>query len=298
MVERQVVRQELVRARMQRRFARHGRTGDFLAEELAGRLVQRLDVMRLAPSRVLDLGCGVGRDVAMLRVRWPQAVVCGVDFVWPLVRAAAEAGGKTGWRRWLPGRERGAVWCAGDAVRLPFAAGSFDLVWANGLLQWLDEPARALGEIRRVLAPGGVCLFATLGPDSLRELRALVPERVHSFLDMHDLGDAMVRAGLQAPVMEMEMLTLRYARAQDVWRDLRAGGAGNARADAQRGLGGRAALRAAEAGLQARAEADGRFAVSVEIVIGHAWRAEQEEVAHGASAEGPQVVQFFPRRGE
>ena len=278
-------------ARVHRRFARAGRGADFFSEELARRLMARLDVMRIAPARVLDLGCGAGRDVLALRARWQKAQVCGVDFALPALRQAS--GARRGWRRWLAARANAPQWCAADARRLPFRDNSFDLVWANGLLQWLADVPAALAEIGRVLAPDGLFLFATLGPDTLREVRALSPARVHAFWDMHDLGDAILAAGLHAPVMEMEMLTLRYARAADLWRDLRAGGAGNARVDAPQHLGHRGALQHLAQALEAGREEDGRFAVSAELVFGHAWGTQAGAAAAGAPG-APQVMRFFP----
>lgn len=277
-------------ARVQRRFARARRQPDFFSEELAQRLMQRLDVMRLAPARVLDLGCGVGRDVMTLRARWPQAQVCGADFALPPLRQAA-SGARRGWRRWWPQAAGVPLWCGARAEQLPFADACFDVVWANGLLHWLADVPAALAEIRRVLAPDGLFLFATLGPDTLREVRALAPARVHAFWDMHDLGDALLAAGLQAPVMEMEMLTLRYTCAADLWRDLRAGGAGNARADAPQHLGHRGALHDLARALEAGRGDDGRFAVRAELVFGHAWGGEGNAPRNAPGT--PQVMRFF-----
>jgi malonyl-CoA O-methyltransferase len=133
-------------------------------------------------------------------------------------------------------------------------------------LHWSADTLAALRELARVLAPGGLLMFSTLGPDTLKELRAAAgAERVHAFLDMHDLGDMLVAAGFSAPVMDMELLTLRYRDAAQLVDDLRSSGQANARADRRRGLSGKAwRARLLAAPSQA----------SWEVVYGHAWKGE------------------------
>src|SRR5690606_1104910 len=93
---------------------------------------------------------------------------------------------------------------------------------------------------------------------------------VNRFIDMHDLGDALVRAGLQAPVMDMEYLTLTYRDVRSLMRDLRTMGASNATAGRNRGLTGRRRLAAVEAWYEGL-RADGRLPATWEVVYGHAW---------------------------
>jgi malonyl-CoA O-methyltransferase len=159
--------------------------------------------------------------------------------------------------------------------RLPLAAGSVELAWSNMALHWAADPHAALAELARVLAPESLLMFSTLGPDTLKELRAAVGEaRVHRFADMHDLGDALVAAGFAAPVMDMEMLTLAYGAPGGVVDDLRASGQALARRDRARGLAPRA-LRAALAAAGASA--------SIEVIYGHAWKGVPRKTADGRS---------------
>jgi malonyl-CoA O-methyltransferase len=126
-------------------------------------------------------------------------------------------------------------------------------------------------------------MFSTLGPDTLRELRAAAgAARVHRFTDMHDIGDALVAAGFAAPVMDMEMLALRYADGRGLAADLRATGQTLARADRARGLAGKR--------LRAALESAGASA-SIEVIYGHAWKGARRTAADGRSivhfARGP-----------
>jgi malonyl-CoA O-methyltransferase len=185
-----------------------------------------------------------------------------------MLRRAQQAGGflsrVLGARRPLPV-------CA-DLERLPLASGSVGLVWSNMALHWLDEPLGALREFRRVLTDDGLVMLSTLGPDTLKELRAAAGERrVHRFMDMHDLGDRLVAAGFSAPVIDMEVITVTYPDAEVFLAELRATGQTGVRADRPRGLTGRRFLAQLQASLRAQALGD-RLPATFEVVYGHAWK--------------------------
>lgn len=230
-----------------------------LEGEVAARMLERLDYVKLAPRRVLDAGSGPPRP--SLQRRYPQAQHIALDFSLSMLPRAGVLGRLLG-RRPLP-------LCA-DLERLPLADGCVDLVWCNMALHWLGEPLAAFREFRRVLAAGGLLMFSTLGPDTLRELRHAVGEsRVHRFIDMHDLGDLLLAAGLAAPVMDMEMLTVAYADSGRLLADLQASGQTSARADRPRGLAGKAF------GRQLRERLGEAPQASYEVVYGHAWKASE-----------------------
>lgn len=245
--------------------------------EVGARMLERLDYVRLSPGTIVDAGSGPAPQAPGLGKRYPRARILAVDFSLQMLRQLPRPGW---WSRLRGARAPGAV-CAALA-RLPFAAGSVQLLWSNMALHWADDPRAALKEFQRVLAPEGLLMFSTLGPDTLKELRAAAGERrVHHFADMHDLGDWLVAAGFTAPVMDMETLTLAYRDAPALLADLRAGGQTNARADRARGLAGKR-LRAACASAGARA--------TYEIVYGHAWKGVPRKTADGRA-----IVQFERR---
>ena len=171
-------------------------------------------------------------------------------------------------------RKPGLV-CA-DAERLPVADARIDLIHSNLTLQWCNDLDRVFGEFRRVMRGGGLLMFTTFGPDTLKELRDCwerVDGRAHvnTFVDMHDVGDALVRAGFADPVMDMEVLTLTYRTPLDLMRDLKQIGATNALYAAPRGLTGPARLRAVERAYEVFRRSDGSFPATYEVVYGHAW---------------------------
>jgi malonyl-CoA O-methyltransferase len=260
-----------------------------LQREVGARLAQHLDPMRIEPRTVIDLGCGTGEAFTELRRRFPSARLVGLDLAPAMLQQARAR--TPAWKR-LFGAANTALACA-DAERLPLAAGSAQLAWSNLMLQWCD-PEAVFAEVARVLEPGGLLIFSTFGPDTLKELRAAFAavdsrEHVNTFVDMHDLGDALVRAGLAEPVMEMEILTLEYASVEAVARDLKAIGAANALPGRPRGLSGRGRWRRMVERYE-RERRSGALPATYEVVYGHAWK-----VAPKNRSDGRQVIDFRPR---
>ncbi len=260
-----------------------------LQQEVGTRLLAHLDPMRLDPARVIDLGCGTGRFVSGLRARYPKAETIGIDFAPAMLREARARG--SWWRRTFS--RRGPALACADAEALPLATGCAQLAFSNLLLQWC-RPEVVFAEAGRVLATGGLFLFSTYGPDTLKELRTAFAAaddeaHVHSFVDMHDLGDSLVHAGFADPVMEMETITVEYASVDSLARDLKGGGGHNALAARDRGLCGRERWRR----MVERYERDrrgGALPATFEVIYGHAWKAAPRK-----TADGRQVIDFVPR---
>ena len=289
---------------VRRHFARAAATYDgaaVLQREVGRRMAERLDVVRLAPAAILDAGCGTGDAQAGLALRYPAARRVALDIALPML-AMAQA--KAGQRRSALARAFSAFtgasggaeadFVCGDVAALPFAGGSFDLVWSNLMLQWVGDLPAALGELGRVLRPDGLVTFSTFGPDTLRELRAAfagIDRHVHvsRFTDMHDIGDMLVGAGFGDPVMHMELFTLTYADAPAMLHDLKAIGATNAARARPRALMGRARWERALASLDA-ARRDGRIPATFEVIYGHAWK-----VVPKRTPEGDAIVAFRQR---
>ena len=264
-----------------------------LQREVERRMLERLEYMRLVPRRVLDAGCGTGRGLALLRGRYPKADLLGVDFAHAAVRRASRS--ESPMRRALRffHGASSAHLCA-DFARLPLRSGTIDMVWSNLALAWAADPVVALRELQRVLAPGGLLIFSSYGPDTLKELRAAFSEaspmpRVHSFADMHDVGDMLLACGLAAPVMDVERITLTYARVEDLVRDLKASGQTGAARDRQRALTGRGTWQRMRAAYENERE-NGRLPATVEVVFGHAWKGEP-----AAAADGRQIVKWVKK---
>ena len=258
----------LDRQRVRRSFERASAGYDraaVLQSDVRQRLLARLEYVKLAPEVVVDAGCGTGHASRELKRRFPRALVVALDIAPGMLRIAGRQ------RGWLRRFERV---CA-DAQRMPFADGSVDLVYSNLMLQWCDDLDAVFAELARVLKPGGLLTFSTFGPDTLKELRAAWASvddhtHVHRFIDMHDIGDALLRAGLSEPVLDVEPFTLTYQDAFGLMRDLKAIGAHNASAGRAPGLTGRGRLEAMSAAYE-RYRSAGRLPATYEVVYGQAW---------------------------
>ena len=240
-----------------------------LQREVGARLLERLDYIRLQAHSIVDVGAGTGHLSKDLSRRYKQARVIAVDIAPNMLRAARRNAGTLAR---LCGKH---AFVCGDAERLPLANQSADLIFSNLTLQWCNQLDGAFAEFRRVLKPGGLLLFSTFGPDTLRELReawasADHAQHVNAFIDMHDIGDALLRAAFSDPVMDVERLTLTYGDVQQLMRELKTLGARNANAGRARGLTGKGALRAMTAAYE-KLRRDGVLPATYEVVYGLAW---------------------------
>lgn len=174
---------------------------------------------------------------------------------------------------------------------------SMQLIWSVGLLAYLADIRSTLAFWARSLAPGGLVMFATLGPDSFRGLALALEDGdqercVQGYPDMHDIGDALMGAGLVDPVMDAEWLTLTYPDAASALADLRALG-GNALVGRSPGLRGRRWRERVLTAIDALQQ-NGRIGLKIELVFGHAWAAPKEGRKKPAAGE-PQPVRFVGR---
>ena len=229
-------------------------------------MLARLELLAFTPGVVVDLGTGTGHGARALKDRWPSAKVLALDLSAGMLR---EARRRRSWRR------RFALVRA-DAARLPFAIGTVDLVFSNLLLPWSVDLDAQLLELRRVLSPRGYLSFSTLGPDTLKELRVAWEavdgaEHVHPFFDMHDIGDALVRAGFADPVMDVDRYTLTYPDVPALVTELRGLGARNSLNGRAAGLGARGRGEQLAGAYERFRTEDGRLPASCELIYGQAW---------------------------
>ena len=245
-------------------------------------LLDRLETIRIAPRRILDLGAGTGALARALARRYQGVDVVSVDPVVSLLRQS---------------RSRAARWfsrhrhVAAEAERLPLAADSVDLILSNMAIPWFDPLDDALAECLRTLRSGGLFLLSTPGPDTLGELAAAWPERgevprKHPFADMHVLGDALMRTGFVDVVMDVHRARYRVPDLRRLCRLLSRSGGSPAFARRRRGLCAASTFRAAAARYESLRQPDGTLPVTVELVFGHAWAPE---------AAGRRSSRAFPR---
>jgi len=269
-----------------------------LQKEIARRLDDHLDEMKIQPARILDAGCGPGIGFDHLRARYPQAELIGLDLAQAMLQQArGHAAPPSLFGRlaklWQSVPE--VRYVCGDIEALPLAKDSVDLIWSNLALQWATDLPNALRQLHRVLRPEGLLLFSTFGPDTLKELRAAFTGldgygHVNRFIDMHDIGDMLVHAGFAHPVMEMELITVTYPDLKGVLRELKEIGAHTVVEGQRPGLMGRREWRQLSENYE-RFRCEGRLPASFEVVYGHAWAGRKDKLD-----DGRQVIELKIQR--
>jgi malonyl-CoA O-methyltransferase len=293
-----------VRKQFDARAAQFG-AHDALMREVARRMVERFDLLRVAPATIADVGCGAGHTGDALRARFPKAHWIGIDLSLAMLRLGGAGQPQTPWsrvRRLLAGdlHTTRRSWLCADAAALPLADASVDLVFSNLMAHWHPEPHTLFPEWQRVLTDDGLLMFSAFGPDTLKELRAaalgtLSDVQPMPFVDMHDFGDMLVAAGFATPVMDVETVRLTYASPQELLREVRVLG-GNPRDDRRASLVSGAQARALLAALERARAADGRIALTFEIAYGHAWKPSAAQRAKRAPP--PAVVSVDSLRAQ
>ena len=272
----------LDRARVRASFDRASKSYEasaVLQERVRTELLERLQLLKAEPAVVVDLGSGTGLGTRALRKLYRRAQVIAFDLAPGMLRES---------RKHMSFFSRFDRVC-GDSMRLPFKDASVDLIFSNLMLQWCDEPDAPFAEIRRVLKPTGFFGFSTFGPDTLKELRAAWSqadghEHVSRFLDMHDIGSALGRAGLVEPVLDVDRIQLSYNDAHSLMRDLKAIGAHNATAGRARGLTGKSRMKKMLDAYETFRR-DGRLPATYEVVYGAAWGSSGRPTSRVVSGE-------------
>jgi malonyl-CoA O-methyltransferase len=190
-----------------------------LEQEVCVRLLDKTSFHRLAPETILDLGCGTGFGAARLKQSFRKARVIGMDTSLAMLALLRRRSG-------LLKPLRGVC---GDLSALPFATQSVDMLVANLSSFWCPQPMAMFAEFRRVLRPDGMLLFSTFGPGMMNELKtawhSVDPDvEMPEFPDLMEIGDALVAAGFREPVMDMEVITLRYPDLEAMFKELEATG--------------------------------------------------------------------------
>jgi malonyl-CoA O-methyltransferase len=283
---------------VRRNFARAAASGydavAVLQREVGSRMLERLDYVKIDPGRVLDLGCGTGASLGALSERYANSQVLGADISEAMLQAGRKERSRLRWLLpFLRASRKASALVSADTLALPFTSGSMGLIWSNLMLHWLDDPVPAFREMHRVLNVGGLLMFSTLGPDTLKELRASFSDGyVHTqrFADMHDYGDMLLACGFADPVMDVEVLTMTYSSIDDLFRDLRQSGAACAMQARRHGLMGRSTWHAARAEYEKHIS-QGRLPATFEVVYGHAWKVQARKTADGGT-----IVRFDPKQ--
>ena len=247
----------------------------WLHQEVARRMAERLAIIKLKPERLVDWWAFTGAGAQVLAAAYPKAQRLEVEPSAALVKRSQQSHVQPWWSRWRGAVDQTTV--VADADFEQFLGKPAQLVWANMMLHAANDPPGLFTRWQRALGTDGFVMFSCLGPGTLRELSALYrrlgwPAPTLNFVDMHDLGDMLVRAGFADPVMDQEVLTLSWADAPALLAELKSLG-GNLAPNRMQGLRTPRWKRRLEAELDSLKGADGRLSLSFEVAYGHAFKA-------------------------
>lgn len=249
-------------------------------QEICQRALERLQMIKLQPQKILDIGSGTGKSVRGLQARFPESQVIASDIAMPMLMHTNQT------------QAVQTVCC--DAEQLSIADKSVDLIFSTSTFQWCENLHQVFSECSRVLRDDGVLVFTTFGPDTLKELRQSWAQvdgqsHVHGFIDMHHIGDLLLANHYADPVVDMEVITVEYLKARQLLRDLKDtgsrgkfnsdyGDAGVAEASSYTtGLTGKNKFQQFESAYEGFRQDNGLLPASYEVIYGYARKAPQNK---------------------
>lgn len=280
--------QAYLNARRNRLTSKNYHTAAFLAYETGTRMFSRFNYIKYQPNTIVDLGAATGLFSQQLMDYYPASRLIAVDTAPTLLKTLSQ---KAWWKKWIFPKRFSLL--NAEMIALPLPNASIDLIWSNLSLLGQDTPDKALAECHRILPVGGLLMFCTLGPDTLKELRAAflgvdTYQHVHDFIDMHDIGDALIRQGFSSPVMDMERLTVTYDSLTELFWDLKHSGMNNASMNRRLGFMGKATWQKMLSQYEVFRQ-NGELPASFEVIYGHAWKGEPK------MPKAQQSITFYPR---
>lgn len=238
-----------------------------IQQEIGTRLLSRLDYIKIEPRTILDLGAGPGLFSEALKKKYRHAQVVSLDISLSMLQMTQQR--QHWWRKWD---------CVNaNMIQMPFASGTFDLVFANQTIHWYQPAIQVLQEIHRVMRSNACFMFTTLGPDTFSEIASAWAQvdnyaHINTFIDMHDWGDALMQAQFLDPVVDQEKLTCHYTSVSQLLKSLKKQGVRNIHAQRKEGLTGKQAYQNFQQAYVQFQTPQGKFPLTYEVVYGHAWR--------------------------
>ena len=262
-----------------------------LQKQVLEEMFLRLKLLKINPNSILDLGCGPGNAGPELKAAYKPHDLIYLDFAYDMLRKAEEKN-RDHFLKVFSSKTTQRFICA-DMEAIPLAENSVDMVWSNLSLQWCNDLDQVFTQIAKTLTHNGLFIFSTFGPSTLHELRMSLASfsqysHVNQFIDMHDIGDALMRCGFSDPVLDVDVYTLTYSTFKEVMYDLKQIGARNALQGRAKGMTGKSFLYQLEK-LYEVYRADEKLPASYEVVYGHAWKVNK-------LLDESSIVKFYPKQ--
>ncbi|MFN8770506.1 MAG: methyltransferase domain-containing protein [Neisseriaceae bacterium] len=257
---------------------------DFIYREIAKRMVTRLNYIKINPSRILDIGSGLGIDSELLQHKFQKSIITKLDLAIEILKLKLNRN-KNNFLKQLIYKNRELI--CGNAINLPIASQSIDLVWSNLVLPYIDQTELFLKEIRRVLAINGSFLISGLAVDSLKQIRD-IGLTTYNFPDMHVIGDLLVKLGFTNPVTDVEYINIEYDNIDQLLNDIRLIGCGGVSTKTTQ------ITRQDYLSIKnnfAQITKNGVTPLTLEVFYAHAWK---DKVIIDAE-EGKNIIHFYPK---
>ena len=249
-----------------------------LQDKISNSLFKRLDLIKLHPELILDLGCGTGRNGKILKDRYSNARIVNYDFSENMLLEARKK------QKSLIDKnlkiKRSSFIC-GDIEDLVFANEVFDIVWSTNSLQWCNNLPITFNKIRSILKLEGLFIFSTFGPNTLFELRNITKEissyqKINDFINMHNIRDILINEGFSNPVIESEEFCLTYNSIDKLFLELKNIGATSGFTIKKNGLTGKSFLKKITEGYE-KYRSYGKFPATYEVIYGYTWRTKNNK---------------------
>ncbi|CAM8310840.1 UbiE Methylase involved in ubiquinone/menaquinone biosynthesis [Candidatus Methylopumilus universalis] len=262
-----------------------------LQQHVLEEMFLRLKLLKNNPDNILDLGCGPGNAGPDLKDTYKPHDLIYLDFAYDMLKKAEEKNRDHFLKAFS--RKTAQQFICADMEAIPLVENSIDMVWSNLSLQWCNDLDRVFVQIEKILTSNGLFIFSTFGPSTLHELRASLASfsqysHVNQFIDMHDIGDALIRCGFSDPVLDVDVYTLTYNTFKDIMYDLKHIGARNALQGRAKAMTGKGFLYQLEKFYEVY-RTNKKLPATYEVVYGHAWKANK-------LLDESSIVKFYPKK--
>lgn len=242
-----------------------------LIQKCLAHMVQRLDDFKLHPKTILDSGAATGHSAKYLKKKFQPHTLVLQDLSENFLKKAKRN------RPWFSRQQQ----VVAASTALPFIDQSFDFIFSNLSLHWYSETQKVLNEWYRLIKPNGYVFLSTLGPETLKELYEsglALDHNVHvnRFIEMHQLGDALISAGFVDPVIDVERCIINYPSVENLFNDLKQLGASNFNQGRSQGLMGKHKFNQFKQNYTCKYASSGKIPATFEIVFAHAFIPEQK----------------------